>query len=141
VGSTLDIRGPRDLLEVKYLALASPEAVPAGVYAKTYFESIGLWDDIRAKVVPTLDVRATLAAVEGGHADAGIVYRTDAALSKRVRTAFDVPRDQGPPIVYPLAPLAASKRGEAARAVVRYLIAREAIAVYDRFGFLVILGK
>ena len=141
VGSTLDIRGPRDLLAVKYLALASPEAVPAGVYAKTYFESIGLWDDIRAKVVPTLDVRATLAAVEGGHADAGIVYRTDAALSKRVRTAFDVPRDQGPPIVYPLAPLTASKRGEAARAVVRYLIGREAIAVYDRFGFLVILGK
>ena len=139
--STLSIRKPRDLLAVKYLALASPEGVPVGVYSKKYFESIGLWEEIKDKVVPTADVRASLAAVEAGHAGAGMVYRTDAAISKRVRVAFEVPREDGPSIVYPLAPVARSKQKEAAAAVARYLVGPEAIAVYERFGFIVIAKR
>ncbi len=60
------------------------------------------------RVVPTLHVRAALAAVESENAEAGIVYRTDAAASKRARIAFEVPREQGPPIRYPVAPLVRS---------------------------------
>jgi molybdate transport system substrate-binding protein len=141
IASTLKIRAPRDLLTVKHLALASPEVVPVGVYAKKYLESIGLWNELQGKVVPTLDVRASLAAVEAEHADAGIVYRTDAAVSKRVRVAFEVPRDQGPPIVYPLALVASSKRKEVATAVVRHLVGADAVRVYERFGFIVLVGR
>ena len=54
VDSTLSIRKPRDLLAVNHLALASPEGVPVGVYSKKYFESIGLWEEIRDRVVPTV---------------------------------------------------------------------------------------
>jgi molybdate transport system substrate-binding protein len=140
-GSTLNIRAPRDLLAVKYLALASPDAVPAGVYAKKYLHSIGLWNEIAGKVVPTVDVRAALAAVEAGHADAGIVYRTDAAISKRVQVAFEVPRDQGPAIVYPLAVLAGSKKKDVASTVVRHLVGADAIRTYERFGFVVLVGR
>jgi len=136
----LAIHAPRDLLAVERLALASPESVPAGVYARKYLESIGLWQDLEGKVVPTLDVRASLAAVEAEHADAGIVYRTDATISKRVRVAFEVPREKGPAIVYPLAPIAGSKNAEAAAALVRHLIGPEAIAVYKRFGFIVLVA-
>jgi molybdate transport system substrate-binding protein len=141
VDSTLSIRKPRDLLAVNHLALASPEGVPVGVYSKKYFESIGLWQEIKDKVVPTADVRASLAAVEAGHAEAGMVYRTDAAISKRVRVAFEVPREDGPSIVYPLAPVVRSKQKDAAAAVVRYLVGPEAIAIYERFGFIVIARR
>jgi molybdate transport system substrate-binding protein len=102
------VAGPQDLRAVTRLALADPQGVPAGVYARTWLEKVGLWNELAGKVVPTLNVRAALAVVESENAEAGIVYRTDAALSKRVRVAFEVPRDQGPAIVYPMAPLAAS---------------------------------
>lgn len=131
LGSVEGLRG------VQRIALASPEAVPAGVYARTYLQSVGLWDAVKDKVVPLLDVRAALAAVEAGHADAGIVYRSDAALSQRVRVAFEVPREQGPRIVYALAPLART-RNTASRDLVRFLVSDPALATYRKHGFLVL---
>src|SRR5437879_5343160 len=123
-----------DVKKLRAIARANPGAVPSGVYAKTYLQSLGLWEALKDKVVPTLDVRAALAAVEAEHADAGIVYATDAAISKKVRVAFRVPREQGPPIVYTLAPLKASIK-PGARALVRFLASREAAPTYERYGF------
>ena len=131
---------PSDLLAVQRLALADPEAVPAGVYARTWLQSVGLWDKLKDKVIPTLNVRAALSAVESENADAGIVYRTDAAISKRVKVAFEVPRDKGPAIVYPMAPLAGSKKSAAAE-LVRYLTSAPAREVYRRYGFIVLGEK
>jgi molybdate transport system substrate-binding protein len=128
---------PGDLRAVRRLALADPQAVPAGVYARTWLESIGLWGELKGRIVPTLDVRAALSAVESEHVDAGIVYRTDAALSSRVKVAFEVPREQGPAIVYPLAPLAGS-RNPATADLVRYLVSTRARDVYRRHGFIVL---
>ena len=139
--SKLTINAARDLLAVKHFALGNPDAVPVGVYAKNYFESIGMWKELASRVVPTADVRASLAAVEAGHAEAGMVYRTDAVASKRVRIAFEVPRDKGPSIVYPLAPVAASKQKDAASAAARFLAGPEAMAVYERFGFILLAGR
>jgi len=131
------ISEPSDLKTLRTIALANPEAVPAGVYAKKYLGSLGLWEPLKAKVVPTLDVRAALAAVEAEHAEAGIVYATDAAISKKVRVAFRVPREQAPPIVYTLAPLARSRK-PAARAFVGFLASQGAAATYERHGFIVL---
>ncbi len=103
-----------DLASVRRLALGDPQAVPAGIYARQWLEKRGLWGRVRARVVPTLDVRAALAAVESGNADAGIVYRTDAAISRRVRVALEVPAGEAPRIVYPAA-LLAGARGAPAR--------------------------
>jgi molybdate transport system substrate-binding protein len=138
--STAKIGQPADLAAVKHLALADPQAVPAGVYARAWLESIGLWDKLKDKVVPTLNVRAALSAVESENADAGIVYRTDAGVSKRIKVALEVPRGQGPAIVYSLAPLAGSKK-RATIDLVRYLTSAAARAVYERYGFVVLVEK
>lgn len=138
--STTKISQPTDLLAVKHLALADPEAVPAGVYARSWLVSVGLWDKLKDQVVPTLNVRAALAAVESENAEAGVVYRTDAAISKKVKTAFEVPREQGPTIVYPLAPLVASKKA-ATPELVKYLVSATAREVYARSGFIVLPVK
>ncbi len=138
--STARIGTAGDLLTVARLALADPEAVPAGVYARTWLASLGLWGQLKYRVVPTLNVRAALAAVESENADAALVYRTDAAISKRVKVAFEVPRDQGPAIVYPLAPIAASRK-PATAALVSYLTSAAARDVYRRYGFIVLLEK
>jgi molybdate transport system substrate-binding protein len=122
---------------VQRIALADPQAVPAGVYARTWLESLGLWTTLQDKVVPALNVRAALSAVESGNVDAGIVYRTDAAVSKRVEVAFEVPKEQGPAIVYPLAPIATSRKAATAE-LVRHLTSAAARDVYGRYGFLVL---
>jgi molybdate transport system substrate-binding protein len=123
-----------DLASVRRLALGDPRAVPAGIYARQWLERRGLWERVRGRVVPTLDVRAALAAVESGNVDAGIVYRTDAAISKRVRVALEVPPDEAPRIVYPAALLTAS-RGPAARAFYEHLRSPAARDVFARLGF------
>ncbi|HET9316400.1 MAG TPA: molybdate ABC transporter substrate-binding protein [Vicinamibacteria bacterium] len=138
-GSSTKVSGPADLKALARIVLANPEAVPAGVYARKYLEAEGAWDAVKDKVVPTLDVRAALAAVEAEHADAAIVYRTDAARSKRVRVAFEVPRGKGARIVYPLGLLAGAK--PAAVLFRDYLVSDAARALYEKHGFAVILDE
>ena len=133
-GSTTSLATAEELTRVRRLALGDPQAVPAGIYARQWIEERGLWERLRDRVVPTLDVRAALAAVESGNADAGIVYRTDAAISKRVRVAFEVPAKEAPRIVYPAA-LLATAGSPAARAFFEYLRSPEARAVFERLGF------
>jgi len=134
------IGAPADLVSLRRIALADPEAVPAGVYARSYLDSIGMWSALRDRVIPTLNVRAALAAVESGNADAGIVYRTDAALSRRVRVAFTVPPESGPRIVYVLAPLASPRKG-AALDLARRLAGPEAGAIFEKYGFRVLAPR
>src|SRR4029077_1736060 len=105
--STRNLAGPRDLLSLARLALADPASVPAGIYAKKWLESLGLWKEIEPRIVPSLDVRAALAAVESEAVPAAVVYKTDSVISKKVKVAFEV-RD-GPQILYSLARVAVSK--------------------------------
>jgi molybdate transport system substrate-binding protein len=135
--SPVRIGAPSDLLALRRIAMGDPEAVPAGVYARAWLRSLGLWERLKDNVVPSLNVRAALAAVEAEDADAGIVYRTDAAISRRIKVAFEVLREQGPSIVYPLARIAASKKSATA-ALVRHLTSERARAVYGRLGFVVL---
>ncbi len=136
--SKAEVRGAFDLPALGRIALADPEAVPAGVYARAYLESAGLWARVKEKVIPTLNVRAALAAVESGNVDVGFVYRTDAAVSKRARVAFEVPAEGGGPrIVYPVATIASSHKAGVA-AFTRFLVSAEALRVYVKQGFVVL---
>lgn len=136
-GSGLTIGGPEDLVKkVKVLALAEPQTVPAGIYAKEYLKNGGVWSRLIDRVVPTDNVRAALSAVETGNADAAVVYATDAAISKKVVVAFAVPAADGPKITYPLALIAGAKEGAAARRFAEYLAGDAAKAVFRRYGFL-----
>lgn len=133
-----DVRRPEDLASpgVRRLALGEVSSVPAGIYARKYLEAARLWDQVRHKVVGTDNVRATLAAVESGNADAGMVYRTDALQSKNVRVVWTVAGPLAPDIVYPVAVLRDAADTEAARRFVAYLDSDEAWKVWRRFGFI-----
>jgi molybdate transport system substrate-binding protein len=138
VSSTLKIAAAQDLAapQVRVLALAEPQSVPAGIYAKQYLRTKKLWDRVIDRVVPTESVRAALAAVEAGNADAGIVYKTDAGISKKVKVAYEVPRAEGPKISYPFAVVGATKNAEAARRFLTWLESTGALEVFRRYGFL-----
>lgn len=135
--SSLEITGPEGLAgpEVARLSLADPDGVPAGRYARLWLERIGLWDRVADRVVPAMDVRAAVAAVESGGAQAGVVYRTDAALSPRVRITYEVPAPEGPVIEYVAALIAGSPARDRARALLEALQGPEVHAIFERLGF------
>src|SRR5438046_4043872 len=110
------IETPKDLAteKLKRLALAEPRTVPAGIYAREYLQKENLWQAVEAKVVPTENVRAALAAVEAGNAEAGMVFKTDAAISRKVKVAYEVPPSDGPAISYPMAAMREAKEPESA---------------------------
>jgi len=117
------------------LSLANVETVPAGRYAKAWLERTGVWKDVAERVLPGVDVRAALAAVESGGAQAGIVYRTDVARSRKARIVFSVPADQGPPISYPIAVIASRPADRDARAFVEFLASPAARPFFEEAGF------
>jgi len=134
----LAISGPSDLAGpgVRRLSLANPDGVPAGRYARAWLVKTGVWERIQERVVPALDVRAALAAVESGAAEAGLVYRTDAAISTKVRVLYEVPESDGPAISYPVAALLDRPHLEEARRLVACLAGDPAAGVFRRFGFI-----
>jgi len=136
--SALQIKSASDLTnaDVKQIALADPKAVPAGVYAKAWLTKLQLWPAVEPKVVPTENVRAALAAVASDNVDAGVVYKTDAAISKNVKIAYEVPRADGPDISYPVALVKGSPQPDAAKRFLDYLSSKEAGQVFTQYGFL-----
>jgi molybdate transport system substrate-binding protein len=137
--SSLTISSPGDLAkpEVSRVALADPQAVPAGVYARELLEKENLWSAIKPKVVPTANVRGALAAVESGNVEAAIVYKTDAAISKRVKVAWEAPPHSGAKISYPMSILTNAPQPRAAKRFLAFLDSPAAGQVFADFGFIV----
>jgi len=121
--------------EIRRIAIGNPDHVPAGQYGKSVLESLGLWETLQRKLVFAEDVRQVLAYVEAGGADAGIVYRTDAADAKRARLVADAPSGSHPPVVYLAAIVRASRQQGPARAFVEFLLSGEGQAILHHHGF------
>ncbi len=134
IASEKDLAGPA----VGRLALAEPSSVPAGVYTKKHLENLDLWRAVAPRVIPTENVRATLAAVESGNVDAGVVYRTDALISPKVKIAFEVPAARGPAISYPFALVRGAPHEAEARRFLLYLAEKSGRDVFSKFGFTVL---
>ncbi len=116
------------------LALADPDHMPAGIYARQALESLGIWAAIEGKLARLANVRVALALVERGEAPLGVVYRTDAAASAKVRLIGLFQADSHAPIVYSVA-LVADHADAAARRFLEFLRGDAARAVFARHGF------
>ena len=120
---------------VKTVAIGEVATVPAGMYAQQTLEHLGLWDAVQKKAVYAKDVRQVVTFVATGNADAGLVYRTDAQTSPKIRTIFTAPPNTHDPIVYPAAVLKNSKAPDAARAFLEFLETPHALEIFKTYGF------
>jgi molybdate transport system substrate-binding protein len=118
------------------LALADPQSVPAGKYAKAALGRLGVWDTIAGQIAPAENVRAALAYVARGETPLGIVYTTDAMAEPRVRIVDSFPDNTHPPIVYPVA-LTKDAKPLAGEFLI-YVEGRQAAAVFQRAGFVIL---
>ncbi len=116
------------------LAMADPDAVPAGRYGKQALTRLGVWRAVEGSVARAENVRAALALVARGAAPLGVVYLTDARAEPAVRVVGVFPAGAHTPITYPLARLAASTNTDA-EGFRRFLLSGAGKAIFRRFGF------
>jgi molybdate transport system substrate-binding protein len=117
------------------LAMADPDNVPAGRYARAALQALGVWESVEGDIVRAENVRAALRFVHTGDAAAGIVYTTDAiAAGADVAVAGTFPDNTHPPISYPMAVVLGHDTSEA-RAFSRYLQSAGGKALFRRYGF------
>jgi molybdate transport system substrate-binding protein len=120
---------------LRAIAIGDPEAVPAGAYARQYLETVGQWAALRPRLVPVGSVRAALAAVENGGADAAFVYESDVTASRRAVLAFVVSGPGSPRIVYPAAIVRRGPNRAGAERFLAFLASSTASAIFERFRF------
>ncbi|TLQ47710.1 molybdate ABC transporter substrate-binding protein [Streptomyces marianii] len=113
------------------VVLAAPE-VPVGRYGQKILDA----QKITVKPVSQEpNVRAVLSKVELGEADAGIVYKTDAATAPGKVDAVEIPDARNAIAEYPAATLKTSENAEAATAFVAWLSSPEAQKILGDAGF------
>lgn len=122
------------------LAVGDPDHVPAGIYAKQAMRSLGMWESMESRLARAENVRAALALVSRGEAPYGIVYASDAKADDSVRAVATFPADSHAKIVYPVAVTAAAKNTHGARRFLEFLVKPEAVKIYQRYGFRVLVS-
>lgn len=115
------------------LATGNPDSVPAGKYAKAALTKLGVWNDVKDRVIPADNVRTALNFVALGESPLGIVYATDARVSGKVRVVDTFPASSHEPIIYPAAATTAASADAAG--FVKFLGSDSARILFDKAGF------
>ena len=116
----------------KWLALADPDHVPAGIYARAALRKLGHWLGLKAQIARANNVRAALALVVRREVRAGIVYMSDVLGEPRVRIAATFPEYSHPRIRYLALDLAASKESGL---YMDFLISEMVAGILSKHGF------
>jgi len=124
------IKGLKD----SYLSVGDPAHVPAGQYAEESLTKLNLWDQVKDKLARAKDVRGALALVERAEAPYGIVYSTDAKVSKDVKAVGVFPKDSYKPVEYPVAILKDHDNADT-RDFLNYLESSAAKKIFVEYGF------
>ncbi|MGN6607991.1 MAG: molybdate ABC transporter substrate-binding protein [Jatrophihabitans sp.] len=113
------------------VAVCDP-AVPCGVVAQQVFTNA------KITVKPTAneaDVKSTLAAVESGEVDAGLVYVTDVRAAGSKVTGIPIPGGVNASTTYPIATLKGAPNPALAKAFVDYVLSADGRKVLTADGF------
>ena len=123
---------------IKKIGVGEPKSVPVGRYTEQVLKNLGLTDKVAPKLILAKDVREVLSWVETGNVDAGIVYETDAKISKDVTICATAPEGSHDKVIYPVGVVKASKHAAEAQKFVDFLFSDAAKEVFARYGFTVI---
>jgi molybdate transport system substrate-binding protein len=132
-GNPRGIRTLDDLAGGDVKVVLAAREVPAGRYAKQVLDRAGV------KVTPVSqedNVKAVVAKVSLGEADAGIVYATDVAAGGARVEGVDIPREQNVVATYPIVTVKAGKAQDAAQAFMDLVLSGQGQEVLHRYGFL-----
>jgi molybdate transport system substrate-binding protein len=117
------------------LAMCNPADHPAGRYGKAALESLGLWDQVAAKIAIVDNPQVAVTMVARGDAPAAVVFITDVKDVAGARILGTFAEASHPPIVYPIALTMAAPHAEPAERLLQHLRSPEVRARFDRAGY------
>lgn len=124
------------ILATPRIAMADPQYVPAGSYARQALEKLGLWEKASSRMVFGENVRVSLSLVARGDVGAAMVYQSDAKIEPRVRIAYTFDKGDHPPIIYPASQInRAGGNSALGENFLRFLTSPGAGQIFDKFGF------
>lgn len=119
---------------VRRIAIGKIATVPVGRYTKEALDAARLWSALEPKFVFADSVRQVLDYVARGEADAGFVYRTDAAIGgDKVRVVLTV--EGHTPVSYPVVVVSESRNKALARDFIAFLSTPPALEVLAKYSF------
>jgi molybdate transport system substrate-binding protein len=131
-GGRAEVTGLADLARPELaIALCSPE-VPCGAATQTLLAAAGI--TARPDTLEH-DVRAVLTKVQLDEADAGVVYRTDAAAAGDSVRAIEIEGADAATNEYPIVSIDGSANAQAAAAFVGFVLSADGRAVLEGAGF------
>lgn len=142
--ATVRLTAFNDLVKntVVRIAIGNPASVPAGKYAEEALKNMGLWDNLKAKLVYGEHVRQVMDYVARGEVDAGIVFLTDAlSRSRELEVVAEAPASVHTPVLYTIAAVTGTKNETAARNFIAIVVSKEGKEVLRKHGFIVNLQK
>ena len=131
-GNPRGVTGLEDLARPDLVVVLSAEAVPAGRYAREVLARAGV--EVRPASLEQ-NVRAALARVAQGEADASIVYVSDVVAARGTVSAIAIPDERNVVATYPMAVLFRAARPDDAAAFAAFLTSEDAQSVLRSSGF------
>ena len=129
-----DLRSLSDVKTARNFAIGGP-GVPAGNYARAALKWYGLDNFVAPKLVYGIDVRGVLHLVASGNADAGLVYRTDALISRDVKIVSALSPKSHAPILYPMTLLTGAPNAVEGRDFVKFCKGAAVKRILRKYGF------
>lgn len=126
------VRSVTDLARSSVKVAVCDPAVPCGAVAVQVFKNAGITVHPKASLA---DVKSTLAAVESGEVDAGLVYVTDVRAAGKQVQGVEIPGDINARTTYPIAVLKDAPNPDLAQAWVDDVLSARGRAVLTADGF------
>jgi len=116
------------------LSIGDPIHVPAGTYAVELLVNIGCLNELQKRFLPAKDVRSALIIVELGEVEAGIVYKTDALKSDKVKILTEFPDSLHNPIGYYMSVIKGADNNRSLQ-LYNYIVSEKMLPVWKKYGF------
>ncbi len=121
------------ILSQDRFAMADPQSVPAGIYAREALQSLGIWQGVKSRAVFAENVRVALKQIERGDLLSGITYQSDLQGQTQLNMHYLFPKESHTPIRYLAGVI---KQNDEANSFVTFLTKPIAQEIFSRFGFL-----
>lgn len=116
------------------ISIGDPKHVPAGNYAVQLLEKMGCLQQMEPRFLPAKDVRSALMVVELGEVEIGIVYKTDALKSDKVKIITTFPETLHEPVNYYMAVTKDGKNNRSLQ-LYNYIVSEKMIPIWEKYGF------
>ena len=121
------------------IAIGEPESVPLGEYTKQVLDNLGLWEELKGKMIYAKDARQVLTYVESGNAGLGIVYFSDTQVSPTIKIINEMTEGQHP-IIYPAGIAEESQNREEAEVFLAFITGKVGQEILEQYGFITVKG-